>query len=733
MRKLMYISIGFTLSCVLGIYVSEVWLRLLLAAAGCVLVSILGKEAPWLPKLLVLVLGVALGMARFEKYQKDYLACADGLENQALTTTIRALDYGEEGRYGTVFDGWMERGEIAFRVRVWLQEEIEVWPGMEFTGVFRFRTSGNGSYEQSNGIYVKAFQDETLIQTMGEPKWHDDIARLRRKIKDILDASFPDDTAPFAKSLLLGDTSDLSYETDTDLKISGIRHVVAVSGLHISILLALIGAVTFRQRILMAVLGFPVLFSFCALAGFSPSVTRACIMAGLMLLAGLLDREYDGPTALSFAVLVMLLCNPMLAASVSLQLSVASVAGIFLFAPQLRLWILSLLGECKGKTLKSRMKHWFSSAVSVSVSAQVLTIPLCAYYFGMISLVSVLTNLLTLWIISGIFYGIMAVCLLYLVVPGATIFAETIAIAIRYVLWISRTLADFPLAAVYTASPYIVVWIIFLYVLLGTFLVSGNRSPLLLLCCALLGLNMALCAGWWEPQQDSVRFTMLDVGQGQCLLFQSEGKTFLVDCGGDSPSAAADTAAAALLSQGITRLDGLIVTHCDADHAKGAGLLLKRLETQLLILPPVVTELSDGPANQILYAAEEMDISFGSTVIRVYPADYPGTSNEKSICILFDTEKCDILITGDRSGLGERILLRYTDIPEVDVLVAGHHGSADSTCEELLEAVKPELVFISAGRDNPFGHPDLALLQRLSQFGCTVYRTDTQGTITIRR
>jgi len=100
---------------------------------------------------------------------------------------------------------------------------------------------------------------------------------------------------------------------------------------------------------------------------------------------------------------------------------------------------------------------------------------------------------------------------------------------------------------------------------------------------------------------------------------------------------------------------------------------------------------------------------------------------------LFDTEKCDILITGDRDGYGERSLLRSADIPDVDILIAGHHGSGNSTCEELLTAVKPEIVCISAGAGNPYGHPAPGLMERLTEHGCSVYRTDLQGTITIRR
>ena len=255
---------------------------------------------------------------------------------------------------------------------------------------------------------------------------------------------------------------------------------------------------------------------------------------------------------------------------------------------------------------------------------------------------------------------------------------------------------------------------------------------MMLSCCVVLGLCIALLASWTEPMMDDVRFTVLDVGQGQCLLLQSQGKTYMVDCGGSSDSMAADLAAETLLSQGISRLDALILTHYDRDHAGGAEYLLSRIDTGVLILPPVHSEYAFR-AEEILYGAEDLLLSSGNTKIRVFSSPISGDDNENSLCVLFDTEKCDILITGDRDGFGERMLLRKITDLDIDVLVAGHHGSKYATCEELLTAVRPGIVCISAGRNNSFGHPAPELLQRLDHYGCSVYRTDLQGNIIIRR
>ena len=251
---------------------------------------------------------------------------------------------------------------------------------------------------------------------------------------------------------------------------------------------------------------------------------------------------------------------------------------------------------------------------------------------------------------------------------------------------------------------------------------------------AAIGLCIALLLSCLEPMQDDVRVTMLDVGQGQSILLQSEGKTFLVDCGGDRDSKTADVISETLLSQGITRLDGIIVTHYDRDHAGALENLLTRIDTELLILPdtPNKRQINAKDA-EIIYLFDPAEIAFGGSKMTVYGPVFHGISNENSLCVLFESEKCDILITGDRTDFGERMLLRKSKLTDVDILVAGHHGAESSSSMELLQACTPETVLISVGKNNFYGHPNPLLLQRLADFGCWVRRTDLEGTIIIRR
>ena len=736
MRFVVFFTAGFASGLGLMLYMDSWLLRgigLLVLLGLCLALRGRGTAAQ---RVLISLAGCAVGVLWLAGYQARYLSAVEPLDGTIAHCVIQAEDYSRETAYGLALDGTTEINGKTYRVAAYLDGTEGFSPGDTVEGDFRLGlTTEEGenpsSYYPGKGIFLRAYQKSDITRRTGERTLSNLPARLRFEIGRRLDRFLSGDCAAFGRALLLGDTSKLSYALDTRLKVTGIRHVAAVSGLHISVFFAIICSMTFRKRYLTAAFGLPLLVLFAAVAGFTPSVNRACIMCGLMVLAQLFSREYDGPTALAFSALVLLVQNPYVISSVSFQLSVASVAGIFAAAPGIQGYFARYIP--KGKSRKSRFLHGIASGVSVSLSSQVFTLPLCAYYFGAVSLVGILTNLLVLWVIGPIFCGLIVLCLCGSVSAWlAGIVGWVVSIPIRYVLLVVKLLAACPLAAVYTKSPYIVAWLVMVYLLLGLFLLAGKRRPGLYACCA-LGLCAALIAGWWEPMTSDMAFTVLDVGQGQCLLLRAGSQVYVVDCGGDSDTKTADIAAETLLSQGFSHVDGLILTHLDRDHAGAAENFLSRIRTDVVILPNTAKELNIPAYTKTVYASSELAMNGEKGTVRIFPPVYAASGNEMSLCVLFDTEKCDILITGDRDGFGERSLLRNAEIPEVDVLVAGHHGAKSSTCQELLDAVRPEIVCISAGEGNPYGHPAPELLERLADARCTVYRTDQNGTITIRR
>ena len=745
MRKLMWFTLGFGAACAFCAYswMTEGLLIPALILAGLFVGLLIGsKYFKFLRIPAVVCLGGAVALLWFQTYSGIYISRASALDGQIADVTARCTDYSYQTDYGSAVEGILYLDGKSYRAKFYVSGDIRMEPGDVLKGAFKFKiTTPEGEIDskshQGKGIFLLGYQkeDAELLKLAESPYWAFP-AKLRRSLLEIMDRTFPRDTAFFAKALLLGDRTGIDYATNRAFKVSGISHVIAVSGLHVTILFTLINLLCLKRRWLVAILGIPTLCMFAAVAGFSPSIVRACMMQGLMILAMLFDKEYDGPTELAFACLVMLVGNPLVITSVSFQLSVGCMIGIFLFNRRIYDWICGKLG-CGKKHKWVRMKRWFASSVSVTLSAMTMTTPLVAYYFHTISLIGPVTNLMTLWVISFVFYGIILVCILELLSHTAAIFvARIVSLPIRYVLVVSKTLAAIPLSAVYTRSIYIVAWLIFCYVLLAVFLASKKKKPGILASCAALSLCLAITASWIEPMLDGCRMTVLNVGQGQSILLQSEGKTYLVDCGGDDDEQTADLVAETLLSQGVSRLDGVILTHYDRDHAGGIFCLLSRIPADTVIMPDYHDEVADlleqTLPGRIMFVNKDILLTYGTTKMTIYAPVVPDSGNESSLALLFQSGNCDILITGDRGGFGERILLKTAEIPDLEILVAGHHGSKHSTCEELLAATTPDVVAISVG-ENHYGHPAPELLERLKTYGCTVYRTDIHGNIIFRR
>ena len=744
MRKLMWFTIGFGAVCA---FCASFWCidGLTLPAAGFAglfaAFLMIGIRIKQLRIPAAICFGAALGLLWVQTYSTHYLSPATELDGQLASVTARCTDYSYETDLGCGVEGFLYLEGKPVRAKFYLNNYVEMEPGDVLQGIFEMHiTTAEGetysNYYSGKGIFLMGYQEEDaeLIKVSSTPYWAFP-ALWRQNLKDLINSAFPEDTAAFARALLLGDRTGIDYETKTDFKVSGILHIVAVSGLHVTILFTLIYTLCFKRRFLVTLIGIPMMIVFAAVAGFSPSVIRAAIMMILMMLAMLFDRDYDGPTELAFACLVMLVANPLVVTSASFLLSVGSVAGIFLFRERIYNWIFDRMGTWKYR----KIGKWISGSLAVTLSAMSLTTPLVAYYYGTISLVGILTNVLALWVISFVFYGIMLVCFLGCFWPGvASAVAWVIACPIRYVLLLAKGLASFPLAAVYTRSVYIVGWLIFCYVLLAVFLLTRNRKPRVLLCAMALGLCLAVGASWAELWTDSCRMTALNVGQGQSILLQSDGKTYLVDCGGSYDEDAADSVAETLLSQGISRIDGIVLTHFDRDHAGGIPYLLQRIDADVLFAPEaedeegILSGIQPWMTGELISVSQDLEVAYGNTALTIFAPVTRDSDNDSSLAVLFRRENCDILITGDRSTTGEWVLLKTADLPELDVLVAGHHGSKHSTGMELLEATRPKIAVISVGR-NSYGHPAEETLDRLESVGALVYRTDIHGNITIRR
>lgn len=624
-----------------------------------------------------------------------------------------------------------------------------ILPGDTIRSTVRFRLADKiqgeeSSYYESKGIYLRGNVTKPIRISRPEhiplSAWGTYIAHTLRNSASSI---FPDDVCGLMSALLTGDKSDLSDSSYTSLRRSGAAHIVAVSGLHLSFFAGLLAFFFRRHSKSGAILTILLIFLFAAVANFTPSVMRAAFMVTMTLLAPLFRREEDKPTTLTFALFVLLLINPYAAQSVSLQLSFAAVAGIHLVSSPLYKAITRSLptGSTLLYRIGIRIVRFLAANLSLTAGAILFTTPLTAIHFGTVSLISPITNLLSLWAVSIVFSVGLVLTLLAMAVPTlAAILAHPVTLLARYILDITQWLAAFPFASISTERIYLAAWLCLVYVIILVAFLLRCRRPIIPGCIAVIALCIALLLNHLSLFSPPLSITMLDVGQGQCILVTSGQYTALIDCGGSKDNAG-DIAADYLQSAGVSRLDLLVLTHFHDDHANGVPELFSRLEISSVILPHIpddnspyhteVINLACTEGSEVTILDENISISFGEALFTMYAPLGDGGGNEEGLFVLVSYNDFDLLVTGDANFFVESLMLKYNQLPDIEALAVGHHGSKNSTCAQLLDEVKPEICLISVGYNN-YGHPAPETLQRLTDRNIAIQRTDQMGHLTIQ-
>lgn len=608
------------------------------------------------------------------------------------------------------------------------------------------------TYYTARGVYLLAYcNDPPEVEAADHIPVRHWPALCAKKLREGIYAAFDGVAAPIAAAVTLGDKSGLDEQLWSAFNRAGLMHAAVVSGTHISFL---VGAVLglckrfgFHRR--AAVLMIPALIFYALMAGGTPSAFRAVIMHSALLFAPIVRREQDGPSALGLALLVLLIQNPFAAASVGLQLSFASVAGILLISDLLfkRLYrTLKKRRPAKSEKLKLRLWRTAQTAltgVSVSLGAMLFTVPLIALYFGQIVLLSPLSNVLVLWALSLLIICALTLGTIAIFLPApAAFFGMLAGLLGHYARGAALLLGKFPFASLSTDSRYCLIWLAAVYLALAAALLSREKPKRPLLSAGALALLLCAAIGFGalEVSAADLTVTVLDVGQGASAALLSGGQAALVDCGGSDSRSAGDIAADYFAAQGRTRLDLLVLTHFDDDHVNGAEQLFYRMRVDKVAIPagdaesesaaPVLA-LAAVEGAEVLRVDETKELTLGNAALTLFPPLGGGTSNESGLFALCSCGDFDALITGDADAFVERMLVKYRPIPDVELLLAGHHGSKSSSCEEFLRATAPELTVISAGRNNSYGHPAPETLDRLEAAGSQVHRTDEEGTVTV--
>lgn len=601
-----------------------------------------------------------------------------------------------------------------------------------------------------------------VLRARGEPEtirgpdaWWGGAARVREALRASVDHR-PDDQAVLVPSLVVGDDAGLDPDLARDFQMTGLTHLLAVSGTNLTLmvgfLLVLGGAfgIRGRWRYAIAVGG---IVGFVLLARTEPSVVRAAAM-GTVALVGLgRNGLRRGTRSLGIAVVLLLLVWPWLATTVGFALSVLATAGILFLAPRWR------------DALADWMPRWLAEAIAVPAAAQLACTPVVAAISGEVSLVAVVANMLvapvvgpaTVLGLSGGLIGLVSTSLSRL--PGTMA-----AWCVAWIIAVAQWGAALPVAAVgWGTSALALALLVALCAAAIPLAPRVLRSRVATLVVAALTAAVVLVRvpdPWWPP--DGWVAVACDVGQGDGIVLRAaHGVGIVIDTGADP--AAIDRCLDGL---GIDRVALLVLTHFHDDHAGAVQGVLEDRVVDLIEVSPLAEPAAT--AREVAVAAGEAGIpvevtAFGSRrqvgevaleVIWPEPVRETGRgatastgaaradsgegsdANDASIVLVAEVQGVRLLLTGDIEPGAQRRILRSlasrSPALDVDVLKVPHHGSRSQELDLLL-GVRPEVALISVGADNTYGHPNAELTAALQEAGAHVHRTDLEGDLVVVR
>jgi len=651
---------------------------------------------------------------------------------------------------------------------------MEVSYGDEIRGSFRLRHPRRfdnpgafdyPAYLTSQGIFLEGWTREPVetIQASRGSRIFALVSRLRGLLLRRLDAAMPTQEAGLLKATVLGDRSGLSPEMNQAFLDSGTYHILAISGLNVSLLAGTLFGLfrLFRASPRFAAFASAILVTlYAALAGGSASVIRATVMADTYLLAVILDRRGDLLNTVALSALALLGWNPRFFFDVGFQLTFLATVGIVLVLPRCE----------RALEWLPRPIRWMLESVIVTLAATVMTLPILAAAFNRVALVGILANI-PIVPLSGLItaLGTGASALLLVTPTGFPWLNHLNGWLVDLLFAMARWFASWPWSTVriYTPTPGI---LIAYYGLVAACLIGwgvdfgafpkirrGRFASWLAAACGLLLVAQVMVKLHPLEGAPRIRLTLLDVGQGEALLLQLPGKRrMLVDAGG-VPGGRFDVGARVvapfLLHEWVGHLDVLALSHPQEDHIGGVPAILRGFS---------VGEVwsADAPTPSITFlwiqeylrhrkiplrmvSAESAAVRWGeATIEALNPPGRRGQDSvggwllasrdsDASLVLRVSIGNQAALLTGDIERAGEEELLRRPEGIRAQVLKVPHHGSRTSSGVAFIEAVRPEVALVSAGYRNRFHHPHPEIVERYQRLGVRLLRTDRDGAISV--
>ena len=557
--------------------------------------------------------------------------------------------------------------------------------------------------------------------------------RIRERLAETIAPGLGGERRAVIAGVVLGEDEGLAEELRDAFRVSGLYHLLAVSGQNVALVAAGVIGVAWLagiSRLAAHVAVLAAIAAYVLAVGWQPSVVRAGIAGGLASLAWLTARQRNRWHFMLVGASVLLAWNPYSLLEPGFQLSFVAVAAIFLAVPPLE-------RALEGYPVPNAL----AAAVAVSVACGLATAPILWFHFDAVPVYSVLSNALAFPAVGPLLGLAFASAATAPVLPEASLaLAWVNAWVAAYVAACARFVAGFPYAQIASADALAVLAALGALVLVilrlerprmaRALVVSGLGAIVFLTWSAQLGAGGAL------PPPSGLRLSFLDVGQGDGILVEAPGAAVLVDQGPPEGHVAAQ-----LRALGLRRLTAIVLTHPQRDHVGGAAEVFERLRVGFALDPRLRAESEDETA--ALAAAREHGVrvltaragavyTVGRLRFRVLwpqdPGDPGDDPNEHAVVLRVTYGSVDALLTAD----AESNVTLPLHPPPVEILKIAHHGSADARLGELVRQLRPRVAVISVGARNDYGHPAPSTLATLRRWpGLRLYRTDEDGRVTV--
>lgn len=572
------------------------------------------------------------------------------------------------------------------------------------------------------------------------------VFQIRKYIDKQIRTYHTQKTAALLRGLILADRKEIDTDTKVQFINSGVIHVLAVSGLHVGfialIFLVLLGRFNIYVRSVITIIG---LIFFMFLTGIPSSVFRATIMAVVIIVAYLTNRSTNIFNSLSLGALIILIINPSEIYFPGFQLSFSAVLSIGIIYPIISKAVYRF-------KIKSKAIKYLLLFVSVSIAAQIGTLPFTLIYFGKLSLIAPIANLIVIPAIGLIIaLAVTTLSISWLLPSIASIYAVTTDFITNVIFSVIHFIGelDFSYTSIHNFSVFDTI-IFYLFITLLIYFVQQFKNKFAISLLLILTFSDIFIFAKLDNEkllpENQLSVMMIDVGQGDAFLMKfPDNKTALIDAG--EATFYFDNGERVILPLldylGIDKIDYGFVSHIDLDHYGGFISLITNDKIKKVFKPSLDSSLQKDIRFEDFLKLKNIPFRYYNSQIlklgnyRLYflsnietNTHYNLSSNDKSGILKLVYGKCSFLFTGDAESRIEKVLVEdYKTFLDVDVLKIGHHGSKSGSSDEFIDATSPGIGLISAGINNKFGHPDQLVLTKLINRNVRLLRTDELGAV----